>query len=254
MKRFLPAFLLLALLMGCNKIRFGDMCPTDVSFLTGECLKDGTLLPEDPATTHRQYEIRRRINPETGKSETGIYIRLYLNLEKEYSLFSYQLGAWMPSDNVYASFGENANQVKKDYVTLYDSFSKYGNSETVTIYSGDDIVISSNAKVCGVAPGNNLYPTLATFSTSFTSSAPGYQLPEDTIPAGNAPIGMSVSVYISSEEGEIVDGTPTFYISIPVKVGMYLTYLNEKRTNPEAKIQYRDEVLTGAVSIDKNIQ
>lgn len=42
----------------------------------------------------------------------------------------------------------------------------------------------------------------------------------------------------------IVDGNPAFYISIPVKVGMYMKYLNDARTNPNAKMEYRDNVIT----------
>lgn len=226
--------------VACELLGPGLVPPKRSTFLTGECLLDGRLLPQDPNTYHLQYSV----------TKDAILIPLHLNLDSEDVFVSRKenLSAYFPSANVFNSFGPDSKQVYNDFYAIFDNQVK-PYSSTVTIYYGGNIIITSNAEVCGIAAGENLYPSVAGIKSSSS-----YKLPEDTIPDGYEPLDYYFNISISAKGRNIVDGTPTFYISIPVKVGMYLSYLNEKRTNPEAKMQYRDEVLTGAVSIDKNIQ
>ena len=35
------------------------------------------------------------------------------------------------------------------------------------------------------------------------------------------------------------------HLEIPVKVGLFLNYLNDRITNPNAEMKYRNEVLSG---------
>jgi hypothetical protein len=173
-------------------------------------------------------------------------------LDKEYRRIERRKGGWIPSEAVFNSFGSQAKQVKNEFNAIYETLPQASPcSRTVTIYH-KDIKITSNAEVCGVEPGENLYPSIF----SLRSYDKGYQLPEDTIPEGYAPLSTyaAFTIWAKDNNREVVDGNPTFYIEIPVKIGMYLTYLNEKRTNPAARLQYRDDVLTYTLSIGKNVR
>lgn len=261
MKRLFSAILLLGLLVACNKSGFSAATTAvrEHTFLTGECLKDNTLKPHVYEDTGLPYRVEKRFNAKTNKDEQiGITIALQLNLDKEYLPIAGQTDktyGWLPTDAVFSSFGNSAQTVKNDFNAVYGNFNKSRpHSETVTIYYGD-VEITSNAEVCGVAPGENLYPSVFNFSSIDSASACSYQLPEDTIPEGYFPLNPYAVFTILAKDGhEVVDGNPTFYFKIPVKVGMYLTYLNDKRTNPEAKMQYRDEVLTHTITIGKNVR
>ena len=48
---------------------------------------------------------------------------------------------------------------------------------------------------------------------------------------------------------EVEEGTE-LYISIPVRVGLYLNWLNDKLAEPDSQMEYRDEVLTCTIRID----
>lgn len=260
MKRILPAILLLGLLMACNKSGFSAATTAvrEHTFLTGECLKDNTLKPHVYEDTGLPYRVETRLNYKTNKAEpVGVTISLQLNLEKEYVPISGKTNTygWLPTEAVFNTFGSSAQTVKNDFNTVYGSLNKPDPySKTVTIYYGD-VEITSNAEVCGVAPGENLYPSVFNFRSIDSASACSYQLPEDTIPEGYFPLNPYAAFTILAKDGhEVVDGNPTFNFKIPVKVGMYLTYLNDKRTNPEAKMQYRDEVLTHTITIGKNVR
>lgn len=245
--------------MACNKSWFGAATTAvhEHSFLTGECLKDNTLKPHVYEDTGLPYRVETRFNAKTNKSEQfGVTVSLQLNLEKEYVPISGQTRTygWLPTDAVFGGFGNSAQAVKNDFNTVYGSLNKPGPyGKTVTIYYGD-VEITSNAEVCGVAPGENLYPSVFNFRSIDSASAYSYQLPEDTIPEGYFPLNSAAFTILAKDGHEVVDGNPTFYFKIPVKVGMYLTYLNDKRTNTEAKMQYRDEVLTHTITIGKNVR
>ena len=260
MKRYFPAILLLGLLMACNKSGFSAATTAvrEHTFLTGECLKDNTLTPHVYEDTGLPYRVEKRYNAKTNKDEPiGLTISLQLNLDKDYVPISTQTNTygWLPTEAVFNTFGSSAQMVKNDFNAVYGSLNKPDpHSKTVTIYYGN-VEITSNAEVCGVAPGENLYPSVFSFSAIDSASACTYQLPEDTIPEGCFPLNpYAVFTILAGDGHDVVDGNPTFNFKIPVKVGMYLTYLNDKRTNPEAKMQYRDEVLTHTITIGKNVR
>lgn len=64
-------------------------------------------------------------------------------------------------------------------------------------------------------------------------------------------IGMSGGFKIASiEQYEVVPWDKvTLKVEIPVRVGMFLHWLNDLKTDPDAKMEFRDEVLSGEVTI-----
>ena len=53
---------------------------------------------------------------------------------------------------------------------------------------------------------------------------------------------------------QIVDDVLKISIEIPVKVGLFLNYLMEKKTNPDATMQFRDEVLTCEFTVPRGLR
>ena len=64
------------------------------------------------------------------------------------------------------------------------------------------------------------------------------------IPEGYAPLSRSISIRIPTEGFEIYDEPVKLQFEIPVKVGLFLHYLNNKMSDPTTTMQFRDEVLT----------
>ena len=48
---------------------------------------------------------------------------------------------------------------------------------------------------------------------------------------------------IPTEDCELTEEEVTFELNIPVKVVMYLNWINDKLTDPDAPVPYKDEVL-----------
>ena len=251
-------FIILALssivvITSCNRLPAGTPDSQEYTFVTGEALVDNTLIPTIYPDALVGYRVETTYDGKTNKSVAeGLTISFQLNLDKEYHRITRWKGGWIPSEAVFNSFGSEAKQVKNEFNAVYETLLQPSPAaRTVTIYH-KDIKITSNAEVCGVAPGENLYPSIF----SLRSYDKGYQLPEETIPEGYAPLSTyaAFTVWAKDNNREVVDGNPTFYIEIPVKIGMYLTYLKEKRTNPAAQLQYRDDVLTCTLSTGKNVR
>lgn len=65
--------------------------------------------------------------------------------------------------------------------------------------------------------------------------------------------GRVFGIYIPTRDFEEIDEDVTFNLSVPVKVGLYLTWLNDKISDPEAPFPYRDETLTCTFTIHKGL-
>lgn len=247
MKRILPAILLLGLLTACNMSGLSAVTTgvKEHSILTGECLIDNCLLTIPDESSGLPYREESFYNPVTKKMDYGIIIPLVLNLDKEYrTITKYPhpgICGWLPSANVYKQFGHNAQQVENAFYQATNSVlnGPQSRTESITVFNSNDIVITADREVCGIPAGVNLYPSVVNYNYSAI-----YDLPQDTIPEGFVPLSMNVKLFISTEGREVISDYPLYHIEIPVKVGMYLKYLNDARTNPNAKMEYRDNVIT----------
>ena len=54
---------------------------------------------------------------------------------------------------------------------------------------------------------------------------------------------MVISFSIPMEQYQLTDEKVTFELNVPVKVVKYLTWLNDKITDPDAPVPYEEEVL-----------
>ena len=56
------------------------------------------------------------------------------------------------------------------------------------------------------------------------------------------------------EDHEVVNEYVTFKIEMPLKVGMMLTLLRDRLTDPDATMQFRDELFTGNVMFPNGLR
>ena len=80
-----------------------------------------------------------------------------------------------------------------------------------------------------------------------------YELPIITVPSDYQLLSPVMLVRIPLSEDDVIeDEDITFHIELPVKVGMFLAMLNDRLTDPDAEMQFRDEVLTCDFTIPRN--
>ena len=58
------------------------------------------------------------------------------------------------------------------------------------------------------------------------------------------PLGRYISVLIPLGDYQFSYENVRFHFEIPVKVGLFLHYLKDKISDPNAEMQFKDEVLT----------
>ena len=60
-------------------------------------------------------------------------------------------------------------------------------------------------------------------------------------------------MYFPIEGFELVDEEVTFNITLPIKLGMCLNWINDLLTDPDAEYQYKDVILTETFTINKGL-
>lgn len=260
MKRTIHSILLLSLgiflLAGCGK--YGAATPEVeyLSLIPGECLNSGDLV--------FSYE---------GFRETGIYqhprvlfFNFTLDLDVEKDVVNWIGGKvghrpavvrFKPKETVYKNYGINANQVKRDYESYYTFYQETVNpsvvlSDLTTIYYSEALSLTADKEFAGIPAGEELSSLVLgpkEYGCGIVYSPP------IAAPADCYALTRWFNFYIPIDDGrEVVEETVTFHFELPVKVGMLLNYLHDSQTNPDATIEFRDEVLTCDFSVWLGLQ
>ncbi len=160
-----------------------------------------------------------------------------------------------PTDLTYEQFGTNATTIKKEYDTIYNAVC-FPDSDlpcryTTILYERKLISLTANIPFAGSPAhedfGSHIY--VGIFRYDETLDVPGVEY-GDSIVALN----YGIVLFIPVEDYQITNEAVTLTLEMPVKVGMYLHWLNDRLTNPDAKIQYRDETLTCKFTIYKGLR
>lgn len=138
---------------------------------------------------------------------------------------------WLPSLEVLSRF-DNANAVRKAFYDIaYEGFSTIESSTlTSFVYSGS-IHISLDQDIKGFPKGEDL------------SSLFDVKLEKDAFLKAGFKIDLPSSI-----REEIKGKKVTMSISIPVKKGMYLKWINDQILDPGAQMEYEDIVLIGSIT------
>lgn len=259
-------FCLCLLVVGCDK--FGAETPNakSIALITGECLQSNELQPfffEEDQT----YRIDH-IALDDGMEPEGFEFCLLFDLNED--LFGLPYPAKAPSSkfdlyvhgpnySVFELFGDETQQVVDAFNTSlelikekYKSVYSYSWSYNYTFYYNNGLVIKADREFGGVPAGENLAESIAYIP--HYSRTDNYVLPEDLamIPGDARPM-RSIFIRIPIGNKKVVDEEVSFHVEIPIKVGMFLTMLKDRLTNPNTVMQCEEELFTCDFTIDKGL-
>ena len=256
------------LLTSCGKFGAATPCASQISIVPGECLSSSEMV---------LFRDWAWIVPATGINELYVDIdtdmgshmqRVVLSRDKEFGFVTAE--GVIPSDDIFAAFGDDADQIKTSYWEALDNYGKLvdnsgklidsyegGLISATTVYINvNDIVITADTEFAGVPAGENL--ASITHITDCSYNFGNKPISDIIVPQSFFPfISTGLRLWFRGADFEgysIVRDDVNLHIEIPVKVGLFLTMLRDRLTNPEAEMQYRDEVLTCDCHITHNIK
>lgn len=227
----------------CNLSHLGNVGEKEKTFLPGECLKSNEIKKSIFAQSYYVHAVKE-----------GIQLYLSLDVDANHEEVDYPDCRFSPAASVYRSFGDDADYVKNTYEKEYDRIrrlSKGAYDYTTVYYSGRNnssggFSLTADKTFAGRAPSEDL-SDLATLKLGST----GISVP--FAPEEMESLSCGFSLNIPAGDFEVADDTVTLTLSIPVKVGLYLTWLHDSLSNPDAQMQFRDEVLEGSFRINKGL-
>ena len=209
----------------------------DVWFLPGECFGNPVLKSHSVrvVSSRTQFSFGLRIKDFTseryGKNIRPGTIR------------------YVPSEELYASFGENAQIVKSEYDQgFYDFMGSSGidpRAELITVVSDGEITLTADKDIAGYKSGENLPVSLKIVKGygphpyDFVNQL--FEIPLDY--EYMLSCSFNVILPVGSDYWQQVAETITFELKMPVKVVMYLNWLNDKISDSDAPVPYEDKVL-----------
>lgn len=224
---------------------------TYYTFLPGECLASTELIAHvggnDSYKCKPDYSFSFQLKEkkEVKTSRTNNY---------EYYI--------VPSDEAYQSFGKNKKKVKEEYERLADEMLNHMHDDYVwsphnimTIIYDGGISLTANRSVLGQAKGENL---IHLFSTYAPVDDHRFKVLDDDLVFPNQSwlvnevYGLPIDYFTMMECGISIHSkygykpatqNVTLELKIPVKVVMFLTWLNDRMSNPDAPIPVKNDTL-----------
>lgn len=245
---------LLPLLISCGKAAWpGDRY---IHMLTGECLN----------STELRYYLPDGVDQQTYGNCFVFGFTLDINCQQEKDRYwNDYIHRFKPSDEIYDNFGTNKETVRNEYNAICETLENedHGDGVITLLYNGG-ISLTADKEFAGYSAGEDLGhlihgpfrfgnycgeqaeamfgvdPVIATTKNIKSRLDPIFQIPLDYI---SMPEGDGVSFHISMGDYKLTDEKVTFELKIPVRVVMYLNWLNDKISNPDAPVPYEDKVL-----------
>ena len=167
----------------------------------------------------------------------------------------------IPSDELFSAFGSNKKAVKNEYDRIHqDVFNTFNNyigerrgtesMNVVTILYNGGITLTCQSEFAGCPAGENIARFFSEESSEDPIIAPWFNTPSNLVGGLEIPLdyismtGEIISFSIPVGDYELVKTGANFRLEIPVRVVYYLQGLNDKNSNPDAAVPYKDEVLT----------
>ena len=231
-------------LISCDK--FGPTPPASkVAIIPGECL----------ARTQLGYVDYGQESISNGKTGLVIGFKIYWNTEG--SLLNSDIYGILPSKDTYSAFGKDSKKVKTSFNKIFDTYAKNVNRFdfngcTSTVYYCGGMVLTADSSFAGIPSGDNLAPVVLPFTDD-----PGRweitPIPTIDIVDTYYPFADVLRLIIPLDSYSLIREAVTFHLEIPVKTGLLLTLLRDRLTDPDAQMQYRDEVLTCDFTINHGL-
>jgi len=173
----------------------------------------------------------------------------------------------VPSSELFSSFGNNYREVMNEfervhqetcnaYLPVYKS-GRYSFDVITILYNGGMSLVC-DSEFAGHPAGENLASVITCFpwydglveqSGENPIIADGFNTPSNVGKSIEMPmdyismVGGTIKFSIPKGDYELLHTGANFRLEIPVKVVDYLTWLNDKISDPDAEMPYRDEVL-----------
>ena len=173
----------------------------------------------------------------------------------------------VPSSELFSSFGSNMKAVMNEfdrihkevcdsYLSVYQS-GRYSFNVITILYNGGMSLVCES-EFAGHPAGENLASVITCFpwydglveqSGEDPIIADGFNTPSNIGKSIEMPmeyismIGGTIKFSIPKGDSELLHTGANFRLEIPVRVVDYLTWLNDKISDPDAEMPYRDEVL-----------
>lgn len=170
-----------------------------------------------------------------------------------------------PAKRLYNLFGQNKKKVEERFNSLFDGFSetyksdwKSGSFDVTTILYNGGISLIADKEFAGFSPGENLSelikcaplydsyveggvadPVLSHVANLKENAGKYLDIPLDY----HSLIGTSIEFSVPMNDFKLSDETVKFELEIPVKTVMYLNWLNNNISSPDASPAYKEEVL-----------
>ena len=236
------------------------------TFLTGECL----------AGTEMSYiqlpSPYWPVAPTRFRFVFSLDISNYSNVRTDHTVMA-QHYRKIPSDDLFKTFGSKQQAVRNEFERIFENYSsafktRYNSSDysVITILYCGGISLIADKEFAGHKAGEDLAdlitfdslydplneiadgedPVLAPLTHTPSQSGRELELPLDYISILGAASGAGlpgVSFSIPMEDLALFSEQVTFELNIPVKVVRYLTWINDRLSNPNAPVPYEDEVL-----------
>ncbi|MBQ6081293.1 MAG: hypothetical protein IJK91_02320 [Bacteroidales bacterium] len=269
MKRFFSTILIISVMVASACVNKDFYNPPDSHyFLPGECLQNTDLDFDKQGMCNDAIRFMTLgfSFPLKNLRGTGVYVPI--TDELTYGNYAH----FEPDDEIFNTFGDNSGTVHSLYTATYRKTYNVGFYSSILYNTGISLVADTD--FAGVKAGDNI--------------AYGYMFEQDWEIAGRpedvpgllsfCPVkyifddywnlekpfgdefsdyacfnGIGFGIFIPTRDFEEVEEDVTFTLSIPVKVGLYLTWLNDKISDPDAPFPYRDETLTCTFTIHKGL-
>ena len=254
------SILLFSLLVSCTKEKSGYIPADDRDyvFITGECLASNHLrllriaVNPDLTTVHSyrfvfEYDLAGDV----------VYVNDRRSEEKD-PVWTFPYRKFVPAEAVFNSFGENAPIVSKLYE---DSWRGGWNNGMSSIFLDSGVSLTADKDFAGYEAGTNIAEDIISYYQWEHAGREAtdkpiifLRVPFQTQFAKMDPIGEPLNNYeclldfvqlcIPVHDPQEVVEDITITLTIPVKVGLYLTWLNDKLSDPDAPFPYYDDTLT----------
>lgn len=232
-------FLSMLLLLNACHIKIGDYIPRDKDFIPGECLTSSEL---------KMWKAHPNDVSETITTFRGVYnFNFVMDLDMERKTLKPRDQYWrIPSDNIFSQYGSKENRVKEDYHNIRKSFSNQQHPYVFTILYSGGLSLTADRDFAGHPAGSELTPYLEQeiFGLTKKQGDQCLELPFDyyCMVSDQFFLNLLVPGYGVTEARTPVPSV-TFELKIPVKVVLYLTWLNDRISDEDAPMSYRDDTL-----------
>jgi hypothetical protein len=227
-----------------------------ISLVPGECIQGTELV----LTNHIIESIE-------GRQERVFGFKL-VDVVSKYEAPSEYFKRFVPTDELFAQYGERAKAVKEKYEDIYrKNIAHNFNIYTVSVDTLN-IVLTADKDYAGIPAGDNLAKIMKLKLYSNDRLASYIPFPADVLFTnmpdfqGEAPVTLKNGEKIEGWHGAcafrlITDGysvtkeTVHFNLQIPVRIYNYLQWLNDSLSDENAPITWRDEVFISSFTVER---